>query len=185
MIQVEMSAAVRNEFGKGAMRRMRAAGVTPAVVYGAPGSEVQALQVNTKDFYKNLLMIQRRNAVLSITIDSGAVRHVLIQDVQADPVRDTLVHADFYEIDLGKPRTFKVPLNLVGTAKGEDKGGKLEKASMRVSLRGNPLDIPDVIDVDITPLNIGESFKFSDLNIPENVKMTSSPGKVCVAVVAP
>ena len=96
MIQVEMSAAVRNEFGKGAMRRMRAAGVTPAVVYGAPGSEVQALQVNTKDFYKNLLMIQRRNAVLSITIDSGAVRHVLIQDVQADPVIiDRLEHADF------------------------------------------------------------------------------------------
>ncbi|MBC8208473.1 MAG: 50S ribosomal protein L25 [Desulfobulbaceae bacterium] len=184
MIQVEMSAEVRNVFGKGPMRRLRAAGMTPAVVYGAPGSELQAIQLDTKEFFKNLLMIQRRNAVLSINID-GVVRNVLIQDVQADPVRDTLVHADFYEIDVDKPRTFTVPLNLVGTSKGEDKGGKREIAVMQVSLNGNPLDVPDMIDVDVTEMNIGDSIEFSALNIPDNLQMVSAPTTVCVAVVAP
>ncbi|MDH5299466.1 MAG: 50S ribosomal protein L25, partial [Desulfobulbaceae bacterium] len=95
MLQVEMSARVRKSFGKGAARTTRRAGQTPAVVYG-PKTEPLALELNTKDFTKGLIFINRRNAVVNLNIDDGgstSTRHVVVKEIQADPVQDTLVHA--------------------------------------------------------------------------------------------
>ncbi len=184
MLQQEMSASVRNDFGKGAMRRLRMAGSTPAVLYGA-GREPLSLQLETLPLVKQLLKIRRRNAVITLNVEGDSARSVLIKDLQTDPVRDTLIHADFYEINLDKARRFTVELVVSGVAKGVDVGGILEITAKTVVLEGNPLDIPDSLQVDVTDLAIGDEFMVSNLTVPENVKLITPANTVCVTIQAP
>lgn len=182
MLQVEMSASVRTATGKGAMRRLRSEGLTPAVVYGG-GSEALALQLDTKTMMSTLLEIVRRNAVVTLQIADGDVKNVILKEVQTDPVLDTLVHADFCEIDLEKPKTFSVPLTYEGVAKGVDFGGRLETFLTSVLLEGKPLDIPNDVTLNVTPLGIGEQLTCSAIELPENVRMISKADAPCVGVV--
>ncbi len=121
MITKEIPSAVRDSFGKGAMRRLRAAGKTPGVVYGS-GAEALALEFETKVLFHELLDLQRRNAVITLKIDNGSEKRVVVKEIQTDPVRDSLYHADFLEIDIDKPARFTVPVSYTGKAKGEDSG---------------------------------------------------------------
>lgn len=183
MLQVEMTAQTRNTFGKGAARVIRRAGKTPAVLYG-PKTDPVALELNTKDFTKGLLFINRRNAVVSLNVDGGSdTRHVMVKEIQADPIHDTLVHADFVEISLEDEMSLSVPLKLTGKAKGVDLGGDLHTSMNSVQLTGKPLDIPDFIEINVSPLGIGDSIKCGDLPIPEGVKLVNDDSKVCVSVV--
>lgn len=182
MLQVEMTAAVRTVTGKGPMRRLRSEGITPAVVYGA-GGEALALQLDTKSMMAQLLEIYRRNAVVTMKIDGAADRSVVLKEVQTDPVMDTLIHADFCEIDLEKAAVFNVPLRYEGTAKGVDLGGRLETYADSVMLEGKPLDIPNDVVLNVAGIAIGEHLSFSAIALPENVKMISKATAPCVGVV--
>lgn len=184
MFQVEMSASVRTETGKGAMRKLRSAGQTPAVVYGI-GDGALALQLDTKTLMKQLLEYARKNTVVTMKVDGQDDKNVLIKEVQTDPIKDTLVHADFQEIDIEKQREFTVPVEYVGKAKGIDLGGEKTVYVNSIVLKGKPLDIPDSCTVDITPLAIGDSIKVGDIVVPETVTLVSNPKKECVAILAP
>jgi large subunit ribosomal protein L25 len=184
MLQVNIDSAVRTVFGKGPMRQLRMEDVTPANVYSG-GTEPVPLQFETGKLYKSLLFIQGRNAVITLKVDGDTKdqRHVLVQEIQKDPITGSLVHVDFLEIDLAKPLKFTVPVKYVGTAKGVDLGGELQVFKEVVSLRGCPLDIPDMIQVDITPLEQGGAgLTYGDLAVPANVEMLEKPGTVCVIV---
>lgn len=181
MLQVDMNAAVRTVSGKGYMRRLRMEGLTPAVVYGA-GGEAQMLQMDTKTLTSTLLEIYRRNAIVTLKIDEVGEKSITVKEVQTDPVKDTLIHVDFCEIDLEKTRQFSVPLKFKGSAKGVDLGGSLEVMATAVVLEAKPLDIPDEVTLDISELNIGDKLTFSTIELAENVKMVSKPDAVCVSV---
>ncbi len=182
MLQVEMSASLRTTTGKGAMRRLRSQGLTPAVVYGA-GAEAMTVQMDTKTMMSTLLEIVRRNAVVTLKIDGAGDKSVVVKEIQTDPIRDTLLHADFCEIDLQKHATFTVPLKFEGVAKGVDLGGALETYANSVLLEGRPLDIPNEVMLNVGPLGIGEQLTFSAVELPENVTMISKADAPCVGVV--
>ncbi len=184
MLQVEMTASVRNDKGKGAMRRLRAQGQTPGVMYGR-GEEALPIQLESKILMKQLLEVYRKNTVVTMKIDNGDVKSVLIKDVQTDPVKDTLVHADFLEIDLEAVRVFSVPLQLTGTSKGVDLGGILNVNITKIDIKGKPLDVPDEFTVDITALAIGDSIKVSDIEMSDKVELVTSGDAVCVVVDKP
>jgi len=186
MLQYEMAANVRGKFGKGAARTLRAAGKTPAVVYG-PKLEPTALELETKPFTKTLIDIQRRNAVINLNIEGGsdkASRQVMIKELQVDPIDNSLIHADFYEISLEKPMTLIVPLKYIGKAKGVDMGGDLEVSVTELPVSGRVMDIPDQIEVDITSLGIGERLTAKDLTVPANITLQVKGDMACVAVMA-
>ncbi|MCW5204125.1 50S ribosomal protein L25 [Desulfobulbus sp. US2] len=185
MIQVDIPAAVRTVFGKGESRRLRMDKKTPAVVY-SKGEEALALQFDEAALYKNLLFIHGRNAVVTLDVegDSAGKRHVLVQEIQKDPVQEEVLHVDFLEIDLDSTRKFNVDLRLTGVAKGVDLGGELNVSKQSLVLQGRPLDIPDEIVVDITALERGgEGISCKDLAIPENVEMLENLEAVCAVVI--
>jgi large subunit ribosomal protein L25 len=186
MLQFDMTAMMRQDFGKGAMRSLRQQGQTPAILYG-PKTDPLALALTTKEFTKTLLSLQGQNAVFSLEVTGGKSkkrRYVMLKEVQTDPVRDTLVHADFYEISIKDTITLSVPLKFVGKAKGVDMGGVLHVSSRTVHLQGLPLDIPDTIEIDITDLEInGPGVTCKDLDIPANVRLLEEDVKPCVSVV--
>ena len=183
MLQVDMSASTRESFGKGAMRRLRVSGNTPAVLYGNK-KDVMALQLETAPFLKTLFQISRKNAVVNLSINGDDTRHVMMKEIQTDPVDDSLIHADFYEINLQAPKQFTVALEFEGNAKGEDLGGELVVHNSLIVLEGAPLDIPDVITVDVSDLDMRESLSFSDVKVPENVTIVTEGSGVCVEVIS-
>ncbi len=184
MLQFDVSAEVRTAFGKGAGRRLRAAKKTPAILYGKKIANVP-LQLDTKEMTKILLKVQDQNAVVTLTIngiDERPTRHVMIKEVQVDPVRDTLVHVDFYEIDLETPLVLPVPLDFSGKAKGVDMGGEMHVLKGKVQLKGLPLDIPNAIPVDVSDLGLNDKITCGDLAVPDKVSLADDPAAVCVWV---
>jgi len=188
MIQQDMTAAVRQDFGKGATHRLRQSGYAPAILYGKKAEPI-ALAMETKTLTKNLLRLHGHNAVVSLDIEGQKGKkkhHVLIKDVQTDPVTDSVLHVDFFEIDLDKEIVLDVPVVYTGTAKGVDMGGILNIMAHTVKIKGMPLAIPDEITVDVTPLEVAHhGISCGDLVIPGNVTLEEEPGKICVSVVAP
>jgi large subunit ribosomal protein L25 len=185
MIQLDLTANERNSFGKGAMRQLRAQGQTPAILYG-PGFKPVSLSLETRGFTKTLIDLQRRNAVVSLSINSNdgeSKRIVIIKDLQVDPVKDTLVHADFYEISMEKKYTFKVPLDFTGKAKGEDLGGVLNVDLRTIDIEGIAMDIPDAISVDISELGINDKISCKDLTIPDGIVMLEDERKSCCSII--
>ncbi len=184
MLKIDVSATVRTVFGKGAARRLRMDEQTPAVLY-AGGSNALSLQVDAVELHKNLFAIHGRNAVVSLNIDGDTkgTRHVLVKEIQKNPVTEQLIHVDFIEISLDQPREFTVPIQYLGKARGVDKGGLLQVLRAGVKLRGCPLDIPDTIAVDISELDMGQAgLTCDDLDIPNNVELIEKRDTVCVAV---
>jgi len=184
MLQVNIDTQVRTVFGKGPMRQMRMRDMTPANLY-SKGVESVNLQFDTAKLFKSLLFIQGRNAVVTLQIegDTTGNRHALVQEIQKEPVSGKLVHVDFLEIDLNRAARFTVPIEFSGIAKGVDLGGELQTFRDTVHLRGCPLDIPDMIKVDVTPLERGGAgLTFGDLEIPENVEMLEKADTTFVIV---
>ena len=188
MIQQDMNASIRQEFGKGAMHRLRQSGYAPAILYGKK-SEPIALVMEAKTLTRNLLRLHGHNAVVSLDIEgeSGNKKHhVLIKDIQTDPVSDSVLHVDFLEIDMDKEIVLDVPMVYTGTAKGVDMGGILNIQAHTIKIKGLPLAIPDDITVDVTPLELtSPGVTCADLTIPDNVTLEEEPDKLCVSVVAP
>ena len=184
MLQVEISASVRNTSGKGPMRQLRMKGMTPAVVYGG-GAEAQKLQLDSKTLLAKLLEFYRLNTIVTLKVDGSSDKTVMVGEVQTDPVKDTLIHVDFCEIDLKKDRAFNVPITLTGKSKGVDLGGQMNVQLTEVVLEGKPLDIPDECIVDIASMVIGDQIKCAALSIPDNIKMVTDPETVVVAIVKP
>lgn len=184
MLQVDMTAQVRKTIGKGAARSLRRAGQTPAVVYG-PQGKATSLQCDTKELSKGLLLIHRKNAFINLEIDEDGektVKHVIAKDIQTNPVYDTVLHADFYEVSLDKPMVFQVPLRYSGKARGVDLGGDMSILKNKVKVSGKLLDIPDFIEIDVAPLDRGASLSFGDIALPEGVSLAGNAGTVCVSI---
>ena len=184
MLQFEVNAQMRKNFGKGAARQLRRAGKTPAVLYGS-GISNMPLEVETKPLTKTLLTIQDQNAVISLKIGEtgeNEVHHVLIKEVQVDPIKDSLVHADFLEIDLEKPRTLAVPIKFTGKAKGVDMGGEMVISRTSVMLHGKILDIPNEITVNVSGLGLGAKITCKEFELPSGVTLADKGDAVVVLV---
>ncbi len=184
MLQYDLNAQIRNEFGKGFARSLRRSGGTPAVLYGSK-TEPISLVFDTKTLTNTLLAMQRRNAVFSLDIADGASaakRHVIVKEIQTKPVDDSLLHVDFFEVSMAEPIVFDVPIKYAGNAKGVELGGEMHIFHAKVSLKGIILDIPDFIEIDVSELGIGDRLHFSDLVIPDKVEILSAGEEPCVAV---
>ena len=188
MIQRDMTAVLRQNFGKGATHQLRQSGYAPAILYGGKMEPI-ALAMDVKTLTRDLLQLHGHNAVLSLDIEgdkSKKKHYVLIKDIQTDPIKDTVLHVDFLKIELEKEIIMEVPIAYTGTATGVEMGGILNIMAYTVKIKGLPLDILDEIAVDITPLELGgKGVTCGDLSIPENVTLEEELDRVCVSVIAP
>lgn len=185
MLQINIVAQKRDSAGKGPARSMRRAGRTPAVLYGPKLASPQPLSLDTPAFTKALFSVHRQNAVINLEVadeQGTTLHHVVTQEIQTDPIMDHVLHADFYVISLDEPLVFKVPLRYKGKARGVDMGGELETTLRRVSLKGKPLDIPDYLEIDVTPLGANSKLTCGELPLPVGVELVNKGDMVCVAV---
>jgi large subunit ribosomal protein L25 len=184
MSTASLNASVRTDRGTGVGRKLRAAGSVPAVIYGH-GREPQSLTLNTREIDKLLTQISAASTVIELNVD-GATSKTLIREIQRHPFKRNIVHVDFQQLVAGEKITVNVPLRFHGVPDGvRINGGILEETMHQVHLRVDPSNIPDHIDVDVTPLTIGHNLHIRDLQLPEGVSVLDEPSATVCLVAAP
>jgi large subunit ribosomal protein L25 len=184
MANASLSAQTRSGVGTGDARKLRQSGNVPAVIYGH-GRQPQSLSINTRDFERLLSTINVSATVIELTVDGKPAR-TLIREIQRHPFRRSIIHVDFQELVAGEKITVSIPLRFTGTADGvRNGGGILEEVMHQVHLRLDPANIPDHIDVDVTPLTIGHSIHIRDLKLPEGVSILDDAGATVCVCTAP
>src|SRR5215210_6814429 len=182
---VDLQAQERNERGKNAARRLRASGMTPAVLYGegneAGGSTALAVPTKVVDY---TLHHFGDNALYNIDFD-GTTSTARVVDAQRDPVSGVLVHVDFAPVDMRERIEVTVPLAVVGEAPGVEEGGVLQQVAYEIRVESLPGDIPQEITVDVSALGMGENLTLADMSLPEGVTLVSDPEEVAATVTAP
>jgi large subunit ribosomal protein L25 len=170
--------------GKGVARRLRAAGRIPAILYGR-GRAPLAVALDPRAL-ERALRAGGANTLLDLRVDGRpdlADTVALVKELQRDPLRGTLVHADLYQVDLTRAVEVDVPIHLVGKAHGIDFGGILEHTLREVRLECLPRAIPESIEVDVSNLEIGDVIHVRDLPLPPDVTLMTD-GDLGVAHVA-
>jgi len=181
----DLTAQVRKQQKKGPARRLRQQGFVPAIFYGGSTENIP-LTVKSADLLK-LHKDKKDHAFIKLIIDDGGKKVEklsLIKELQLQPLTGKLYHADFYEVDMKKKLVFDVSLNFTGKAIGVENGGELQHIKREIKILCLPSDLPDHIDVDITPIEIGHSIKVKDIQLPENLTHLDPPDAAVVSVAA-
>lgn len=183
MAQVQLTAQARSDTGKGAAHRLRFAGGIPGIVYG-PDHEPVMISVETRSFQKMMREMQGGAVLVNLTVDgaSDGAMKVLIKEVQRDPVTSQPLHMDLIRVSLDKPVHLVVPIQLTGMPVGVKlEGGFMDHVLREVEVACLPMDIPDVIDIDVTGLNVGDSLHVSDIPT-EKFEILTPADRVIAAV---
>jgi large subunit ribosomal protein L25 len=187
MAHVALTAQSRKGTGQGAARTLRRQALIPAVFYG-PEVEPVHLSLNYRDLEKLIKTGAGENVIIDLAIETGesTLSHrAMLKEIQLDPVKQTILHVDLYEISMDKKIEVEVPITLTGTAKGvSDEGGILQQVSRTLEISCLPDNIPDAFELDVTDLNIGDSLHVSDLKIPQDIEVLVE-GELTIATVVP
>jgi len=181
---IVVAAEVRASRGKNEAHRTRRAGQIPAVIYGSHKDPV-AVSVNPREIAKITRSATGYNTIFKLQIAGGETTPVMVVDQQLDPIRGTLLHADFKRIDLTKRIRVNVPVATTGEAKGvKVQGGLLEVITRAIEIECLPDEIPEKFVVDVTELMIGQAKRASDVALSGSIKLVSSPDTVIAHSVA-
>lgn len=184
MGQNSIIAEERTGTGKGANRKLRAAGRIPAIVYGG-GRAARALALDPTPLMRMLRSSQSgMNTLIDLEV-GGQETVVLVREIQRDPVSGSWIHADLFEVDLQKTIEVRVPLHIIGKPKGVENGGILDHALRDVEVECLPRAIPDSVEVDVSDLDVGDSIHVRDLVLPEGATMLSDGDLAVASVVLP
>ena len=169
MEAVTISANPRDDFGKGAARKVRASGLMPAVIYRA-GQPATSISLDAHDLENAFRKTGNRNTLVDLGVD-GSNYICLVKATQRDPLSSNLVHVDFYQVDESEKVTVSVPVEPVGKAAGVVEGGTLRLICRDLSIRCNPGDIPATVQVDVSPLNVGDFISVSQIVAVDGVEI--------------
>jgi large subunit ribosomal protein L25 len=184
MANTNLKARPRDGRGKGAARKLRAAGEVPAVIYGR-GESTRQLAVDAHELERLFARVHYENTILTLNIegDAGEVR-ALVREVQKHAFRSDVLHVDFQQIHAGDRVTVAVPLRLVGAPPGVRAGGILQHSLTDLEVECLADSIPDHIDVDVSALDIGDTVHVSDLTLPAGINVVGD-GDRSVCTLAP
>jgi large subunit ribosomal protein L25 len=160
-------------------KKNRTEGLVPCVLYG--GAKPIHFKVPTF-LFRDIVYTPN---VYEINMDiEGEIHRCVLQDVQFHPVSDSILHADFLELNDVRPIRMEVPIRFEGVAPGISQGGKLVEKLRKIKVKGLPHHIPDAIVVDITSLELGKSIKIGSLP-PADYQILNSPLVTIASIIIP
>ncbi len=177
-----LNAKLRTEGKANALRRQ---GVVPAIMYG-PTIDSTPIVVEQRELRRVFSQITRSSRIeLALGKDGQAKKFdVFVKSIQYNSLTDEPIHVDFYHPDIGHPLRLHVPVKIVGEAPGVKAGGILNVLFRTVRVHGLPKDIPAIIELDVSELEIGDAIRVRDVDFG-NVEPLLAPERALVAVVAP
>ena len=176
MSESKLVAETRESFGKGAARKLRAAGRTPAVIYGH-GHDTRHIHLPAHEV---ALALRTKNALLELTI-SGKAELVLVKSASKDPVTQIIEHVDLVEVIKGEKVHVEIPVHVVGDPMG---GTVIDLEHKTVKVEAEATHIPTFIELPISKENAaGHHYLVSDLIVPDGVTMELEADELVAAVV--
>lgn len=176
----------RTGTGKGAARKLRAAGRLPAVVYGGTDEPIH-LSLDEKEASHLFHSISVDNTIVELAIEGVKGRlQTLVREIQTHPYRSEIHHVDFLRIQEGVKVELEIPVHLIGTPTGvKDEGGVLEQLIHSIHVRCIPSAIPEDATLDVSDLEIGDSRNVSHLALMDGVEVLVDPDRTLCLVSAP
>ncbi|ENA1814295.1 50S ribosomal protein L25/general stress protein Ctc [Flavobacterium psychrophilum] len=151
MKSITIKGSERESVGKVATKALRNAGAVPCVLYG--GDQPVHFSADERAF-KSLVYTPNAHTVV-IEVEGGKSYNAVLQDIQVHPVTDKILHLDFYQLFEDKEVTMEVPVRIIGTSPGVLLGGVLRLNSRKLKVKALPANLPDFLDADISPLEMG------------------------------
>lgn len=187
MKSVSMNAQPRAAARRSAVKKLRSTGVIPAVIYGRIAPP-QNLELNAREFGDAIAHHASENILMDLVVkgDHRPERLALVQEIQHHPVSGHILHVDFHEVAVDEKVTIQVPVESVGEAVGvKSGGGVLEHVMFRLKVRALPKDLPEVIAVDVSALEIGKAIHLGDIAAPAGCEILGHKELTVLAVAAP
>jgi large subunit ribosomal protein L25 len=171
-----IKAQKREATGKKDSKKLRREGLVPCVIYG--GEVPVHINADFKDFRQ---VIYTPNVyIIHLEIGNEVIK-AIIQDMQWHPIEEQLLHVDFLLVKDDKPVKISLPVKTIGLAIGIKQGGKIKSNLRKLKVKGLVKDLPDSIDLNVEPLEVGQSIKIGDLNF-EKLEFLENKSTVIVAV---
>ena len=182
--EIKLSAELRGEENV-KINKIRKDGYVPAVVYGS-GSDNKNIKVKDLDFQR-IFAEAGESHLIDISIGGGDPIKVIVKDTQKDPVKDNIIHIDFYQVDMNKKITAEIPLNFIGGSKAvKEMGGTLVKNLDALEVKCLPGNLVDKIDIDLSALSdFHDTIRISDINLPQGMDPTIDANEMVAAVAEP
>ncbi len=170
--QVKLTAQTRTLVGRTAVNKLKQDGVVPAVIYGAR-QQPQNLQISARDIRNLLGHVAGENVLVDLEIEDGGEKSskmALIQEVQHHPIGGEILHVDFHAVSMDETIEADIPVEPVGEPNGvRNFGGILEQSVRSLEIECLPRDLPEIITVDVSNLNVGDSIHVKDIKLPAGV----------------
>jgi large subunit ribosomal protein L25 len=168
--RINLTATRREKTGRGGVRKLRAAGKVPAVLYGAGDPSI--LELETVSFIEAIQQAESDNVLVNLNVegDSGKAHLALIQEIQHHPIKDTVLHIDFHEVRQDQMIQANVPIHEEGTPDGvKNSGGILDHVIRELQVECLPNDLPSHITVDVSHLGLEQAVHVNELTLPDGV----------------
>lgn len=169
------------ESSKGKVKSLRGLGLTPGIVYDKGNSIL--IQVPTKDLI-NIIKKDGQSAIFDLSYN-GKEDQVFIKELQKDPVTYEILHIDLQPIAMNETMKVNVPIHIEGQRKVESMGGIIQRQLREIEIEAFPRNIPKVIEVDVSDLNIGDHLLVEDLQIAGEITVLSNPQEVILLISEP
>ncbi|MCX7862718.1 MAG: 50S ribosomal protein L25 [Bacteroidales bacterium] len=176
MKAIEFNAVIREKLGKKASKALRKKELIPCEVYGQGNN----IHIAIEEKYLNKIVFTPYTHYAIINLNDKKIK-AIVKEVQFNPVTDRISHIDFYEIVEDKPIEVKLPVKVVGLAKGVKDGGKLLQEMRYLKVKGLLKDMIEVIELNVESLGLGKSIHAGDVQLP-NLKVVENPEKIVVTV---
>ena len=177
MKSITINGSKRESVGKKATKALRNAGEVPCVLYGGD----QPVHFSATELAFSQLVYTPNAHTVVIALDSGETLNAVLQDIQFHPVTDRILHVDFYQLFEDKEIAMNIPVRLNGNSRGVKNGGVLRKNNRKLRVKALPTNLPDTIEIDITPLKIGGKVYVGDLD-QENYRFLHTDNTVVCQV---
>lgn len=174
MKTIAVNAVKRAEFGKKAAKAVRRQGMIPCVVCG--NGETISFSVDPAQIKP--LIYTPNSYIVELDFD-GKKEQAVLREAQFHPVREEILHLDFFRIVAGKPVSIAIPVHLTGNAEGVKVGGKLSLSARKITVSATVENLPDQIEIDVTSLEVGKTIFVGDLKIDNLRFITPATTAVC------
>ncbi|MBB3114104.1 large subunit ribosomal protein L25 [Paenibacillus phyllosphaerae] len=167
----------------GSLKQMRKRGYIPGIVYGKKLSGPVSIAVDEKELQQ--LLRGNRHALLELELGGSGKQPVMLTDIQRDPLSRQVLHVDFHQVNMNEEIRTQVRLEMIGDSEGVREGGILQAMIHELEIHCLPTEIPDVIEIDVSQLQIGQNLLVYDLKLPQGVTTKLDAEQVVVTILAP
>ncbi len=179
--RIKLEVREREQNGSRESRRMRRNGLVPGVLYGR-GKTPHAICIPERDLRRVLTGAGGLHAILDVVLEGQKTTHPsILKEYQQDPIRGRLIHVDLQEVRLDQAIQAVVNVHLVGEAQGTKEGGVLSQVNREVNVEALPMEVPEHIDLDVSEMQIGDTLRVADLQVPEGVTLLDDPEETVLA----